>query len=285
MKGDTPMAMPNHLVLVRHGNSEANIVQAQFKADPEAVTPEGFRERHDSRMRLSALGRDQAEAAGEWIRHEFPGGFDRYYTSTLVRTMETAGRLAIGGEWIPDDRWRERDWGEFGSINESEQVSRYELSHRLKGQQKWFWCPPGGESLATGVRLRFEDILDTLHREAAVGRDRVVAVTHGEMIEVARFVLERMTPEEWLKQNTDKSKKVENCQIFHYTRVSPVTGEVEPQIRWFRSICPWDENKSWNHGEWLHIPPRRKYSDEELLQLVEEFPPLFEEPAQVTLRG
>lgn len=278
------MAMPNHFVMVRHGYSEANVVQAQFKVDPEAVTPAGFVDRHDSQMRLAPLGREQAEAAGEWLQEEFPDGFDRYYTSTLIRTMETAGRLAIGGDWIPDDRWRERDWGEYGSLNESEQISRYELSHRLKGQQKWFWCPPGGESLATGVRLRFEDILETMHREAA--GQSVVAVTHGETIEVARFVLERMTPEDWLRDNRDHSRKVENCQIFHYTRESPETGEVAGQLRWFRSICPWDSSKSWNGGEWMTIPPRRKYSDAELLELVETFPPLLESAVdEATSRG
>lgn len=274
------MAMPNNLVLVRHGNSEANIVQAQFKADPDALVPDGFLDRHDSRMRLSPLGREQAEAAGEWIRTEFPTGFDRYYTSTLVRTMETAGRLAIGGEWIPDDRWRERDWGEYGSLNETEQLSRYELSHRLKGQQKWYWCPPGGESLATGVRLRFEDILETMHRETE-GKN-IIAVTHGETIEVARFVLERMTPEEWLLDNKDHARKVENCQVLHYSRVSPETGEIAGQLRWFRSVCPWDSTKSWHDGEWVAIQPRKKYSDRELLQLVETFPPLLDTPLEAT---
>lgn len=61
------MAMPNELVLVRHGNSEANIIQTHQKEDPDAVAPEGFFDRHDSLMRLSPLGRAQAEVAGEWL--------------------------------------------------------------------------------------------------------------------------------------------------------------------------------------------------------------------------
>ena len=31
------MAMPEDLVLVRHGQSESNIVQKRFKNDPDAV--------------------------------------------------------------------------------------------------------------------------------------------------------------------------------------------------------------------------------------------------------
>ncbi len=269
------MGMPQDFVMVRHGNSEANVIQALYKQDPDAQAPEGFFDRHDSRMRLSATGREQAARAGEWLTNEFPDGFDRYYVSPLARTMETAARLAIGGAWIPDDRWRERDWGEYGVLNESQQIDRYELSHRLKGQHKWYWCPPGGESLATGVRLRFEDILETAHRET--DRKRVIAVTHGEMIDVARFVLERMTPEAWLEDNKMPERKISNCQVLHYTRVNPITKEMADQLRWFRSVCPWDESRSWNNGEWMAIQPRQKYSDAELLDAVEKFPPLLEE--------
>src|SRR3954471_11119648 len=195
------MVMPEHLVLVRHGQSEANIVQKLLKSDVAATAPAGFFDRHDSPGRLSPAGRDHARAAGDWLRAAGLATFDRYYVSPHVRTMETAAGLGLGGPWSLDVRWRERDWGEFGVLNGAERAERFALSQRLKEQNAWYWCPPGGESLATGVHGRFRDILDTLHREAA-GR-RVIAVTHGEMIDVARFVLERLSPEEWLRQEAD----------------------------------------------------------------------------------
>ena len=108
------MAMPEDLVLVRHGESEANIIQKQRKNSPDATAPDGFYDRHDSRMRLSVFGVAQAKVTGDWLRKEFPDGFDRYYVSSLARTVETAGMLAINGHWDIDDRWRERDWGEYG---------------------------------------------------------------------------------------------------------------------------------------------------------------------------
>jgi broad specificity phosphatase PhoE len=267
------MAMPEDLVLVRHGQSEANIIQKQRKQDPDAVAPEGFFDRHDTQMRLSERGRMQAARAGEWLAAHFEEGFDRYYVSPLTRTMETAARLAINGEWRLDDRWRERDWGEFGILNEAEQLERFDLSHRLRGQHKWYWCPPGGESLATGVRLRFRDILDTLHREN--DGQRVIAVTHGEMIDVARFELERINPDEWLEQSKDSHYRVENCQIMHYSRRNPATEELHPRIQWVRAICPWDDLLSWNDGQWMEIQPRPKYSDDELLARAERYEPLL----------
>lgn len=259
------MAMPQELVLVRHGQSEANVVQKQFKSDPTSVLPEGFEDRHDSRMRLSSLGCEQAAITGQWLQQEFPDGFDRYYVSPLTRTLETAGKLALNGAWTIDDRWRERDWGEYGVT--TEQHPQYELSKKIREQTKWYWGPPGGESLASGVSLRFKDILGTLHREMA-GK-RVVAVTHGETIEVARVVLERLLPEEWLEQQRDEAYKVSNCQVMHYSRKDPATGVIGKHLEWRRSVCVWDEASSWQQGEWIKIE-RPTYTDQNLLALAEQ---------------
>jgi broad specificity phosphatase PhoE len=264
------MVMPEHLVLVRHGQSEANIVQKRLKSDVAATAPAGFFDRHDSQVRLSPAGRDHARAAGDWLRDAGLATFDRYYVSPHVRTMETAAGLGLHGRWGLDVRWRERDWGEFGVLNGVERAERFAVSQRLKEQNAWYWAPPGGESLATGVHGRFRDILDTLHREAA--GQRVIAVTHGEMIDVARFVLERLSPEEWLRQEADPAYAIKNCQILHYTRRDPAGGGLDPRIRWMRSICPWDPAASWSGGRWIEIV-RRLYTDEELLALVEAYPP------------
>ena len=141
--------MPEDLVLLRHGQSEANIIQQRFKADPGSLAPNGFFDRHDSDMRLSARGRDQARAAGDWLRRHGLASFDRYYASPHARTAETAAGLALNGDWRLDVRWRERDWGEFGVLNHVDRADRFALSQKLKDQNKWYWCPPGGESLVT----------------------------------------------------------------------------------------------------------------------------------------
>lgn len=266
------MAMPNDLVMVRHGYSEANEIQKRIKQQADYEIPAVFHDRHDSLMVLADLGIEQASAAGEWLNSEFPEGFDNFYVSPHNRTLKTAGLLALGGAWKLDDRWRERDWGEYGILNDDERLEKYELSHKLQGQNKWYWCPPGGESLATGVRLRFEDTLDTLHREAT--GQRVVAVTHGETIDVARFVLERMTPQEWLLQDKDSAYKISNCQIMHYSRINPHDGSVSHKLEWRRSICPWDESRSWQSGEWVNISHTR-YSDEELIAMADSVEPLL----------
>ena len=112
-----------------------------------------------------------------------------------------------------------------------------------------------------------------MHREVA--DKKVIAVTHGETMEVARFVLERLLPEEWQQQEQDDSFKLANCQVLHYTRTNPDTGEKSKRLEWRRSVCVWDKSRSWSNGQWVQIG-RRRYNDEELLRLVETHPRLLE---------
>lgn len=111
-----------------------------------------------------------------------------------------------------------------------------------------------------------------MHREA--GNQNFIAVTHGETIRVAQFVLERQTPAEWTEVDENPDYKIENTQILHYSRINPETGEVSDKIHWRRSICPWDETKSWNNGEWAFFD-RYSYSNEQLLEGVNKIPRLL----------
>lgn len=267
------MGMPADLILVRHGQSEANVIQKLRKQDPSAAAPEGFHERPDGRMRLTDTGRRQAAVTGKWLREQFPAGFDRYYVSALLRTVETAGTMRLGGDWTIDDRWRERDWGEYGVLSDAAQEEMYGISSMLRRQSKWYWRPPGGESLATGVRLRFEDILETLHRE--LDGKRVIAVTHGETMEVARLVLERLLPEAWQEQELGDAYKIANCHVLHYSRRDPDTGEIGARITWRRSVCVHTPAKSWFGGQWQRLD-FGTYSDTELLDMAGKHPNLLE---------
>ena len=61
------MALPLDLILVRHGQSEGNAAKRlSEKSDHTAYTKE-FRNRHSASLRLTDLGRKQAQTAGEWI--------------------------------------------------------------------------------------------------------------------------------------------------------------------------------------------------------------------------
>lgn len=269
--------LPKNLVIIRHGQSEANIFQAGIDDDGNTIMPPAeFNSRHDSNMRLSPKGSKQARVAGDWLRENGLADFQRFYVSPHTRTRETAGNLHLGGQWRVDDRWRERDWGELAALTKKEQEERFPESMKLKKQNEWYWKPAGGESLATGVRARFTAIMDMLYRKNDDGNitDDVVAVAHGELIRVALFVIEQMTPDQWIKMDKDPAYKIQNCMIVHYSRVNPHSGEESKNFTWRRVICPWDNTLSWNNGEWTEIG-LHLYSDDELINSAREYARLF----------
>lgn len=272
------MTLPMYFTLVRHGLSEANRIQKFLKSeDPsnlrDLVDVAEVLNRHDSTARLSVQGVEQAKATGEWLRENFHP-FSRFYVSPHARTRETAAHLRLNGEWIVDDRFRERDWGEVANPNEDLTSAMSPLSKRLKKMNEWYWKPQGGESLATGVRSRVGMVIDSLYRLDNNERN-VVAVTHGEFIRVAQFVIERMSPDFFNEMDADPAFKVENTMVLQYARQNPNNVEdIRDRFHWRRAICPWDESKSWHNGEWVEFETQ-KHSDNELLAYAEKHPRFF----------
>jgi broad specificity phosphatase PhoE len=267
------MRGPKNIVLVRHGQSEANVEQKKIKSGETIEVPQWYKDTPDYKFRLSKKGVLQAESAGVWIAENilpFCGDFDKALTTTHVRGMETAGHLAIGGlKWRIDDRVREREWGIYGQLSNEERERRYPEHVKLKKSDPFFWRADGGESIAD-VTMRVRQLRDRLEEEMIGGN--VIITAHGEYIDATRYVNERMTHEQWLYVEADEAQKVANCMIVHYTRVNPDTREETDKLNWVRGICPWDETKSWFAGEWRQIPLREEFTSEELLGKANEVP-------------
>jgi len=275
------MAMPNDLVFIRHGLSEANVVH---KIDKEGGSSEDLNrvnERPDWRQRLSFTGVAQAKAAKDWIDENLGGlgSFDGRYVSPFLRTRETAAYL--GGtdlhDWTIDDRIVERSWGVYGTVPKAEQRAQFPLTAKLHEVTPWYVRFDGGESMPD-VYGRFRDFQGTLHREE--GGRRVVVVSHGDFINVARYGIERMLPEQWELIDRDPAYTIRNCAIIHYTRVNPWNADdVRDKIHWKRMIYPDAVEDSPNGGEWVELPDRIRYSGEDLLKQIEISPKLLDEAA------
>ena len=88
--------MPIRLFLVRHGESEANVIR-----DDNALYAQ-FRDVPDAEYRLTPTGVEQACKAGVWLaaaRTEFAGELVGF-VSPFVRAKETAGNLGLGLTWL-----------------------------------------------------------------------------------------------------------------------------------------------------------------------------------------
>lgn len=266
--------MPNDLVLVRHGLSEANVAQ---KPAMKTEAEQQVTRRADWQQRLAQRGIEQAQTAGAWLESEFGGTvediFDKKYVSHFVRTTETA--LHLGGQatqgWMYDKRLVERSWGVFGAASREEQKDTFARTVEREEIDPLYTAKDGGEALATDVLMRWRDYIDTLHREAS--GQRVLAVTHGELMWVARFDLERMLPEEWSALYGDPSQKIRNCSILHYSRVDPKDPEhTSGRLQWMRFIYPDAPDESPYGGRWQELSNNRRFSGTELAQRVNQFP-------------
>lgn len=262
------MTLPLDLVLVRHGQSEANAAKRMSEQGDHSAYSEAFRNRHTASMRLTELGRKQARAAGRFIRREFLDRFpfDRYLTSEYIRAMETAGNLGLPmAEWFCDFYLTERSWGDLDPLPENEREERFGEALKRRKSEPFFWAPPNGESF-TDLCLRVDRVLHTLHRECS--DKRVIIVCHGEVMWAFRVRLERMSQKRFKELHLSRkaSDRIHNCEILHYTRYEPVTQRLAKNANWMRSARP-AEAENWTDFELIKRP---QYSNVDLLRLVNE---------------
>lgn len=264
------MSMPRNLVFIRHGQSEANVIQKASKAGSHELYTDEVMTVPDRSWRLTEQGVQQAQIAGEWLRANL-SDFDRYVVSPFTRTRETAANLLLeNARWEENRTIRERSWGEIDSISRKKFREIYPHNANLHDKDPLYWAPPAGESIANVSENRVGRFFDTLHREN--GGDDVLAVTHGEFIWASRLTLERWSDEEFMKRDSDPEERIHNCMTVHYTRVNPETGEVASSLRWVRKAWPVIEKNA--DGEvvgYMHVTPwvhfeRPYYTNEELAE-------------------
>lgn len=255
------MTFPRKIVLVRHGQSEANVVQKGLHP-----APEGFHRAADVNRRLTKQGINQAKIAGEWLKDQ-NYTFGRHYSSPFLRAMETAVHLNVSDKWIIDDLWRERDWGEYGLYSKEDQEKLFQDSTALKTSFAWYWKPTGGESLSTGVRSRVNSIITHLSRLEET--DAILGVTHGEFASTFQFVMEKMTPHEWVEREINPAYTIRNTNILEYSRVNPNNPtDIRSFYKWGRVTNPWDETLSHNKGEWYELESKT-HTMEDMNELIQ----------------
>lgn len=264
------MAIPIEVFEVRHGESEQNLANARMKDGDESWYTPAYVDRHDTRVRLTARGADQAEQAGEWFERNGGRDLDYGLVSVYMRARETAARMNLNVEWELESLLGEQGWGIYSNLTNTERKTFFEMDVMSKKQDGFYWQPPRGESL-----------LEVLEREAHVwdrvmksGAQRAVLVSHNRFILCSRIAREGLDPLRFSEIKRDPLYKVENCSVVQYSRRDPVDGELSESFDWVRSVCPWDEERSDPRWRWIERP---KFTNEQLLAQVEEYPRLFEE--------
>jgi 2,3-bisphosphoglycerate-dependent phosphoglycerate mutase len=215
---------PNHLWIVRHGQSAGNV--AREAADAAGLGRIDIADR-DVDVPLSQLGEKQAVALGKWFagypaserpRTLMSSPYRRAaQTSKLIR--DQGGMAAPDLKFCVDERLREKEFGILDRLTRpgiEEQFPDQAEFRRLLG--KFYHRPPGGESWCD-VILRLRSLLDTvsLHH----GGDRVLIVAHQVVVLCLRYLLESLTEAEIL--SIDRSADIANCGVTEY-RFDPKAG-------------------------------------------------------------
>jgi broad specificity phosphatase PhoE len=221
---------PALLVLVRHGQSQRNVVKKanRFYLDDEAR--KSVRGVPDHLIELTDEGRRQAQVTGAAIRERY-GIFDYVVHSGYRRTVQTCDEILAA--YTAEERSRmpvrhhlfvrERDAGHAYDMTDAEAQAAFPwLNDYWTTFGPFFARPPGGESLAD-VCERVYAFLQKLSRTMA-GR-RVMVVTHGGTIWCFRYVLERWTYEE--AERRFRTETNPNCSVTTYA-YDPAAARLEP---------------------------------------------------------
>ncbi len=260
------------IVLIRHGQSEANVVQQAEKHGDIPTELEKVYARHDFEHYLTKRGVVQAKAARVVLLQNGldPENFDERYVSPYVRTKETAAYIGNGiVDWLPEVSLIERDWGLYGATPLSERIERFAHTERRREISSFFTRYDNGQNIPD-VISNVKSWLNTLNREKT--DQRVMAVTHGELMWAARYLLEGMTPDQWEEMDKDKSLRIGNCCILWYSRTNPEDPEEVSRTvsgGWRRMIDPFEPVKSPYGGEWVKLQGRTRLNGAEMLAAAE----------------
>ncbi|TGE25120.1 2,3-bisphosphoglycerate-dependent phosphoglycerate mutase [Hymenobacter aquaticus] len=167
------------LVLVRHGQSVANLANVFTGWLDVVLTPQG---------------EDEARAAGTKLR-DFH--FDQAYCSTLVRSKRTLELILaqLHQDTVPvhaTDALRERMYGALQGLNKTETVLKYGQEQVNRWRRGYDDAPPEGETLHHTQERVVSYYEQEIVPQLRLGR-HVLVVSHGNTLRALRMQLEGLS--------------------------------------------------------------------------------------------
>jgi 2,3-bisphosphoglycerate-dependent phosphoglycerate mutase len=176
--------MDRTLVIVRHGQSEWNLLNLFTGWRDVDLSPKGIEEAHAAGRRLKAKG----------LR------FGIAFTSVLKRAQRTLDIMLdelgqAGLQTFKDQALNERDYGDLSGLNKDDARKKWGEEQVHVWRRSYDVAPPGGESLRdTAARVLPYYIQEILPR--VLRGDNVIVVAHGNSLRALVMVLERLSPTE-----------------------------------------------------------------------------------------
>ena len=218
---------PKRIILIRHGESQANVDRYLFGRVP------------DYTIELTDKGREQAKEAGKKLKELVKDESVYFYVSPFWRARSTFEGLAYAFprkqfEYSEEPRLREQEWGYLRCQQEFDKICQERREYGT-----FYYRIPGGEA-GTDVYDRINDLLGSLYRDFA-NKDfpeNCVLVTHGLTIRLFIMRFFHLTVEDFEQMTAPK-----NCDLVilelqqdgHYRLITEMEKSAAP-LRYSRPI-------------------------------------------------
>ena len=266
--------LPQRLILVRHGESEGNLIVHNTRDDNDSLYQEYMKDAHTISWRLSKTGVEQAQQAGKWLKENtFIKDMNpwnnqltpvNFYVSDYIRAIETAYELGLkSSNWQITSEVRERMYGDIDFLYKKPVFdSKFDKNLKQREANNFHWIPQNGEPMASVC----ERAKNFVHRilDKSTSRD-VIIVTHGEFIWAMRIALGEITPYDYEKLHA--TKPIYNCQI---TEFSHLKNDRYSRVRHYVPSAP-----DYHGWKYISIIPARTYTNYRLGEIIKTYPRLI----------
>ncbi|MCH2207977.1 MAG: histidine phosphatase family protein [Lentisphaerales bacterium] len=186
---------PKHIILVRHGQSEANVNKGIYIDTPDHL------------VNLTDMGKQQCAESAELLKEYLHDKNVTVWQSPYNRTRQTADEVIKnsspkGIRVKEDPRLREQDWGNFYTEDE---VAKQNAERRRHSE--FFYRLGNGESGAD-VYDRISTFLETLHRDFKHDdwTDTILLSSHGITLQI--FLMRFF---HWTYEQCKEETRFSNC--------------------------------------------------------------------------
>lgn len=218
---------PKRIILIRHGESQANVDRYLFGRVP------------DYTIELTDKGHEQAREAGKRLKELVEDESMYFYVSPFWRARSTFEGVASAFprtqfEYGEEPRLREQEWGYLRGQDEFDKICQERREYGT-----FYYRIPGGEA-GSDVYDRINDLLGSLYRDFTDEKfpENCVLVTHGLTIRLFVMRFFHLTVEEFERMIAPK-----NCDLVvlelqddgHYRLITEMACSSEP-LRYARPI-------------------------------------------------
>lgn len=194
------MDWPARIVLVRHAESEENVVSSDDSS---------FGEKANHAFALTSRGRRQAEAASAYLARY--GIFDAYFCSTYQRTRETLWLMYPEVSPVIDSRLNELWRGIWHTMPRERIAQLYpEEIHIREREGEYHYRPPGGQN-CQDVEVMIHSFIHSLRIDYA-GKNVFISAHGNWMLLFWRIMLNREAGE------FETRERYKNCALSVYER-------------------------------------------------------------------